>query len=407
MSLNPLRGWMKDAKATPDTRHVDTCDGLRAAAILIVGWYHIWQQSWLSPSFVVNGHYVSFDPLVRSGYMWVDVMILISGFCLYLPWARLQEGESRPDTIDFYARRLMRVHPSYLLAVFVMLLVALAKGVDHAFLARDLITHLTYTHTFFYDTYYATNLGGTLWTLAIEMQFYLLFPWIARNFKRAPAVTFLAMTSTAIAFRLYVGMTFADISMTFNQLPAFLDVFALGMAAAQIHVLWAKRKHGPVSRVLCSLGVVFVITLIWRVVRMQAMSATTAEIRQGQMDHRIMIAGLAAALLVLSANAGFIVRHLFSNPVTRFISSVSMQFYIWHQTMAVWFLQWRVVPSALEHPNYDGDRIWQMRYTILCFVAAFAVAAVLTYGFERPVARALRKRFDAWRHKKPRGSNER
>ena len=45
--MNPIRGWLADARQNPDTRHVDTCDGVRALAILIVAWYHIWQQSWL------------------------------------------------------------------------------------------------------------------------------------------------------------------------------------------------------------------------------------------------------------------------------------------------------------------------------------------------------------------------
>ena len=47
--MNPIKGWLADAEKSPDTRHVDTCDGVRALAICIVAWYHIWQQSWLDP----------------------------------------------------------------------------------------------------------------------------------------------------------------------------------------------------------------------------------------------------------------------------------------------------------------------------------------------------------------------
>ena len=89
--MNPFKAWLEDARRAPDVRHVDTCDGIRAMAILIVGWFHIWQQSWLYPSLTVLGREISFDPLVRSGYMWVDLMILISGFCLFLPWVRARE----------------------------------------------------------------------------------------------------------------------------------------------------------------------------------------------------------------------------------------------------------------------------------------------------------------------------
>ena len=66
-------------------------DGARALFVLFVGCYHIWQQSWLTPNISIFGYYTSLDPWLRSGYIWVDAMILISGFCLYLPWARVRE----------------------------------------------------------------------------------------------------------------------------------------------------------------------------------------------------------------------------------------------------------------------------------------------------------------------------
>ncbi len=86
--MNPIKGWLADAERTRIRGMWIPCDGARALAICIVAWYHIWQQSWLYPNLTVFGREISFDPLVRSGYIWVDIMILISGFCLYLPWAR-------------------------------------------------------------------------------------------------------------------------------------------------------------------------------------------------------------------------------------------------------------------------------------------------------------------------------
>ncbi len=38
---------------------------------------------------------------------------------------------------------------------------------------------------FAYDTYYATNLGGSLWTLALEMQLYLIFPLLGARVSAA------------------------------------------------------------------------------------------------------------------------------------------------------------------------------------------------------------------------------
>ena len=400
---NPIRIWLDDANAAPDTRHVDTCDGIRAAAIMIVAWFHIWQQSWLYPGLDLFGEHISFDPLVRSGYMWVDIMILISGFCLALPWSRLRyEGGSRPNVLDFYAKRLIRIHPSYMLAVAVMFAVALATGAYHStrHLRLDLLSHMTYTHTFFYDAYYASNLGGALWTLVIELQFYLIFPFIAREFLKSPTMTIAAMIATALAVRGYIADAYSDVSLYFNQLPAYLDTFALGMLAAEVHVGLSKRRHNALTRIVCSVGCLVVIALFWDVVRAQAHKSGTMAIRMGQMEHRLAMGTLGAALLVLSANAGLIVRSIFSNPVTRFISAVSMQFYIWHQTLAVWILQYRLIPSSYENPNYEGDHRWQVIYTAVCFLGGLAFAALLTYGFERPIAKNLQKKWNTWRSEK-------
>ena len=387
-----LDRWLNDARTPPDTQRVDTCDGLRAIAILIVAWYHIWQQSWLYPGLSIGDWSVSFDPLVRSGYIWVDVMILISGFCLHLPWARLRwSRRPYPSTADFYAKRLIRIHPSYLLCVGVMLAVALARGAYASTAHRnlDIVTHLTYTHTFFFETYYASNLGGALWTLAIEMQFYLIFPLLARSFLRMPVPTFIWMVGAALGYRGVVGASMADVSMFFNQMPAFLDTFALGMAAAEALVFLSRRRPNALTRLLCSAGAIACVPLFFAIARRQAGMNGTEMIRFGQMENRLMLSALAALFLLLSANAGLVVRKALSNPVTRFVSAVSFQFYMWHQTLAVWLLESRLIPSAMENPNYDGDVTWQRLFTLACFAAGLGLAALLTYGFERPVARRL------------------
>ena len=401
--MNLIRRWLDDAKAQPGLKYVETCDGLRTMAVLIVAWFHIWQQSWLFPGVTLFGREISLDPLVRSGYIWVDMMILISGSCLYLPWARMRsEGGTPPHPVDFYVRRFVRIHPSYLLTIAVMFAVALATNAYYSqeHMVRDVVSHLTYTHMFFYDAYYASNLGGALWTLAVEMQFYLIFPLLARAFYRLPATTFAAMTAIALGFRGWVAMNFEDVSLYFNQLPAYLDTFALGMMTANLHVWLSRKRHDALSRMLCSAASVCVLMLLWQVVRGQAANPNVQAIRLGQMNNRLAMGMLGAAFLLLSANAGLLFRRLLGNPLTRFFSGISLQFYIWHQTIAVWLLTYRVIPSEYENPNWEGDAGWQLRYTIACFVISLLIAAVITYGFERPIAKRLQSMWNARRRRK-------
>ena len=152
-------------------------DGLRTWMIFLVSWYHIWQQSWLHPGIGS----LSLDFLVRSGYIWVDGTILLSSFLLFLPYARHGAGEGpMPDPRQFYLRRVRRILPSYyfilLLVLFGIALPWHLYGGNGPYLVKDLATHFTFTFPFFYDTYVATPLGAASWTLAIEVQAYLLFP---------------------------------------------------------------------------------------------------------------------------------------------------------------------------------------------------------------------------------------
>ena len=46
--MNPIKGWLADAGKSPDTRHVDTCDGVRALAAIETGRLLSWQGRTLS-----------------------------------------------------------------------------------------------------------------------------------------------------------------------------------------------------------------------------------------------------------------------------------------------------------------------------------------------------------------------
>ena len=72
------------------------------------------------------------------------------------------------------------------------------------------------------------------------------------------------MMGIALATRGYIAATYPDVSLYFNQLPAYLDTFALGMAAALAHVRLSRVKHGAAMRLVCSAATVAALWLLWR-----------------------------------------------------------------------------------------------------------------------------------------------
>lgn len=398
--LEKLKAHFRSYCEILEPKHLDVLDGVRAVCVLLVGWFHIWQQGWLSPSFTVFGEYISLDFLLRSGYIWVDGLLLLSGFLLFLPYTR--EGSALPAVLPFYKRRLIRILPSYLLCVIPLFVLAVAQGKyantqDAIF---DLVTHLTFTHTLFPFSYLASPINGALWTLGVEMQFYLLFPFLARAFRKKPLLTYLGMAAVAFGYRWYVGAHFEDTSLYINQLPAFFDVYANGFVAASAYAALRKKLgsglDGKVKAVFTAMAVVCVCALM-QIARGQAASLSYEGIRQGQMDRRFPLSVTLACLMVSLIFSLPAMRFLMGNKLMHFLASISLQFYMYHQLLAVKLREWEIVPSAYDRPWAQPDPNWQVWYTLLCFALAILLATLITYLFEKPLARLLRRKMKAER----------
>ena len=383
--------WRKSQRG-----RIPELDGFRALLVFIVAWFHIWQQSWWTPR--VGS--VSLDFLVRAGYTMVDGTILLSGFLLFLPWARsMLRGDAVPDTVSFYRRRVGRIVPSYLVDEALLLFVVaipLGKYASIPYLIKDLATHLTFTFTFWQDTYLGSPIGGACWTLAIEMQAYLLFPLLAKAMRKHPAATLATLCTAAFGFRAWCLWGMTDYSMVVNQLPAFLDVYALGILLSLVYV----RLEGRPVKVRWRIGATLLFAAaVWAVVllmKAQAGSQGFGNLQLGQMKRRFPLAlALGAAMISLSF-ALKPLRVLFGNPVMHALAAVSMNFYLLHQPLAVQLKRWGIPASVSDTPNTAGEMPWQMQYTWLCFGLGLALAALLTFLVEKPAARGLKRLFRRW-----------
>jgi len=403
---------MRPETRPPKRLEIGVLYGFRALMVLFVANFHLWQQSWVPQYFQIFGRNVSLDFWTRSSYVFVDGMILLSAFLLYLPFARqLEEGTPVPRTVEFYFRRLGRILPSYLTAVLAALVfIAIPQRLyaTSQQLAHDVAAHLTFTFLLWPQTYIATPLNVSLWTVAVEMQFYLIFPLLARAMQRRPVLTAGGMMLIGWVYRLGASIFASDTSMLLNQLPAFLDVYALGFLGAMAYVrlrLLLKRADrrqqllkNAITVCLFAAGGYVLVELL------QAQSAASAEgyemLRLSQMTIRLP---LALTLLVMMLSAAFwppLLQKLLDNRLMRFLSTISFNLYIWHQVLAVemrkaWF------PDA---DQLHADPRLQWAYMTLCVCVAILSAMIMTYGLEQPAAKwidNLRKNYRRKKHERP------
>ena len=384
MTANDKRG--------PDPGYAAAGDLLRVLSVFLIGWFHIWQQSWLSPVLAVGGHIFDLTPWVRTGYMLVDLMLVLSGFLAYLPYANHAERSPR----EFYLRRALRILPSYWFCLIIMLVIAVTSPDfrDPWRLAQDLLAHLGFVHDLWGFSYNASRLNAVLWTLAVEVQFYLLLPALAPVFRKHPLITWGAMTGAGLSFMFLWTLPMADTTLFVNRLPNMLVVYANGMMAAHLYAALAGMKER--RWVIALAGTLVCIASAWGVaaiMREQSHAAGYDMIRLGQLRWRWLLSLCGAGFLLGGSLSFRPVRLAMSNPFVRFLSGISYNFYIWHQWLAVKLKEWRIPAyTSPENPNVAGEMPWQLHYTLLCFAAAMVVAAAITYLVEKPCARLGRKR---------------
>ncbi len=169
-----LARLLEDKKQTGNN-NIAVLDGVRACAILFVIIFHINRTTGDNLWSRID------NPLATSvstaGGTGVTLFFVLSGFLLFMPYARALLFESRwPLARVYYLRRVLRIVPGYYLSLFLIILLFQPQYLhpDHF---KDLVLFLT----FFMDSSQSTfrQINGPFWTLATEWQFYMILPLIA------------------------------------------------------------------------------------------------------------------------------------------------------------------------------------------------------------------------------------
>lgn len=326
-------------------------DGLRAVAVLSVIGYH-------------------FAPATfNAGFVGVDIFFVISGYLISgIILAALQAGTF--SVAQFYGRRVRRIFP----ALLVVLLACLAAGwwVLYADEYRQLGRHVgagagffsnvvLWAETGYFDAAAETKPLLHLWTLAVEEQFYLVWPLILAYLCKASgarARTTLALLLASLAAGIYATQG-SQAAAFYLPLFRFWELMA-GALLAQLPGAQARSRTEAHWR---SVAGVALLAACYAVIRPDSSFP----------GWRATLPVLGAFLLISAGPEAWFNRRVLSNRLLVGIGLISFPLYLWHWPLLSFF---RILGNDAP--------LTGARATAL--LAASMALAWLTYvALERPV----------------------
>lgn len=322
--------------------------GLRAIAVLAVLLYHA-NSNWLP-----------------SGYVGVDVFFVISGFIIT---ALLTARVGKIDLVAFYASRVKRIMPAYFVMLGVVTIVSavLFLPADFAFFLDSLKSSALFTsNKFFADfgSYFAPKADELpllhTWSLAIEMQFYLLFPLLVMCLPARFRVVGFAVLATALFSWAGYRVLGSGSGKLYFALLARIPEFMVG---ALVALLMRKRE---LPALLASVaGYVGAVLLV----------AAFLLIDKQHFPGFWAILPCVGAALIIAAQRGLVSAVLAAAPMV-WVGGISYSLYLWH---------W---PTLAFIRYYTGQYELSPGWLVLFMVGSLSLAWMSYRFVETPVRQA-------------------
>ncbi len=341
-------------------------EGLRALAVVLVLLYHAGLA------------------VVPGGFIGVDVFFVISGFLITSLLVREVERTGRLSVVGFYARRAKRLLPAaaMVLAVTAVLVRLFVSPVDWRVYGGDIAASAAYVVNWRLAhravDYLAEDVGLSpvqhFWSLAVEEQFYLVWPllvvvvawWVRRTGRPLYSAMAIALALVAIPSLLWsLYLTSSDPARAYFVTTTRIWELALGAAVAMATPLWTRLGRIPAAVLgWCGLAAVLVAglrfstDLAWPGYAALVPTLGTAA---------VIAAGTGAG------NGGPLV--VLGRPSVVWVGGLSYSLYLWH---------WPLVVAATH--VFGGLTAW----TGAAVVAVSVVPAWLTHRLVENPARYSR-----------------
>jgi peptidoglycan/LPS O-acetylase OafA/YrhL len=351
---------------TPDYR--SDVDGLRAVAILSVVIYHALRD------------------VAPGGFVGVDIFFVISGFLIT---GIILRGLSAATFtfVDFYRRRIRRILPALVIVLAATWVIGwfVFGSAEYLMLGRQISAAALFVSNFVLmgdSGYFAPSAELNpllhLWSLAIEEQFYLLWPiaLVASGKARLSPVTVIAVigvTSFAVSVSSLGGGNatafFSPITrsweLALGALLAATDVGGRGsidaFLGATIRHEWPRPFAVNVRGLLAGLGFAAIIASIVLIHESRRYPSWITLFPTG-----------GAALLLATGGQAWVNRRILSHPLMVAVGLISYPLYLWH---------WPLISLARVVIQHEPTRLIKIAIVAVAFILAWATTTYV----ERPI----------------------
>jgi len=291
-------------------RHFPALDGLRAVAVMVV----------------IIGHRGFPIPGLPSD-LGVSAFFVLSGFLITRLLIRERERSGTISLRAFYARRTIRIFPAYY--SFLLFSFLLDSVMGSRWSAALGLSAVTYTVNYFSAFHHhPSNSISHAWSLAVEEQFYLLWPLafvlLAHRGRRALITGVAVAAALAVAWRVWLTVHGADVAYLYNAFDTRFDNLAVGCLLA----LAADRQAVIRSAEAISRRAWYPLVTLALLIASRSFTPAWYHYTAGLTVNAVLMMALIAQLLLLYASPLW---SWLEHPVTRYLGAISYPMYLYHQ----------------------------------------------------------------------------
>ncbi len=338
----------------------------------MIVWYHFLL---LTPR---QGVIVSFvSRIFGCGWAGVDLFFVLSGFLIT---GILADSKSKKYYFrTFYGRRMLRIFPLYCGMLAVAFFILPIVGAEPRVPYSSKIFFWTYTSNLYFESNGGVNADYLrhFWTLAIEEQYYLVWPviiYFASSLERLRSGLLLGFFSVS-ALRCILFTSGVDFNVLYMNTLTHCDSLMLGgylalsLRSAKSGALRWFRPQGHVGIIVVAVAVLLG--------DLEVFAPGLAALPIVVFGHSVLMLGLLAIIFswliyaAITRTSGFIFR-LFSHRILRSLGKYSYGLYVLHLPIAFLTLRTKISWISSEH-------IWAEIELFILFFGASILAAFLSW----------------------------